>query len=94
MGKGIRVEAERDRLMELVDGPLDVTDVNGNPVHTFVVYPLPSREGDPLVPVDVDVLLWCGRWVVGRLVQYGRYVGREGVLNPVAWTRLPPVPQL
>lgn len=54
------------------------------------VYPLPSTDGNPLVPVDEDVLLDCGKWIVGRLVQYGRYVAPNvGVVNPVAWCRLP-----
>lgn len=81
MAKGIRVE-----------GPLDVGGVVMEIIDEtdWPIYPLPSTDGNPLVPVDEDVLLDCGRWIVGRLVQYGRYVAPNvGVVNPVAWCRLP-----
>lgn len=44
------------------------------------------------VPKDRDILLWCGRWCVGRLVQYGRFVGDKGVLNPTHWAECPGAP--
>lgn len=56
----------------------------------WVVHRL-DDEGSPRVLVGRDVLLWCGRWLVGRLVQYGRYVAPNvGVVNPTHWCELPP----